>query len=167
MSKTLGKVTASDMTDTLDYEMKIPVVNGLNTLLADEYGLFTKTLNYHWNITGPRFHSLHEFLEGHYRELLDVMDAVAERVRFLGETPLSTVSALKAEMKIPETDGEKLTDIEMLEDLLRANISLQSKIKQLIKTPELSKRDPGTEDFLVGVLRQHEKMSWMLRSHLQ
>ena len=56
------------------------VVHCLNNVLANEYALFTKTLNYHWNITGPRFHALHVSLEGHYKELLMVMDEVAERV---------------------------------------------------------------------------------------
>lgn len=167
MSKTIGKVTASDMSSYGNHEKKSQIVNGLNLLLADEYALFTKTLNYHWNITGPRFHSLHSFLEGHYRQLLDIMDDVAERIRYLNETPLGTVRAMEAKMDLTETEGDKLSANEMLEDLLRANTTVHEKIKKILATPELSEQDPGTDDFLVGILRQHEKMSWMLRAHLQ
>lgn len=164
MSRTIAKVTMSDM----DRDFKKRIVTGMNNLLADEYGLFTKTLNYHWNITGPRFHSLHTFLEGQYRELLEVMDDVAERIRFLGERPLGTVKAIESHMQLPEAkdNGDHLSDIGMLQDLLESNNSIHGRIKELLQTHDLGTYDPGTEDFLVGVLRQHEKMAWMLRSHL-
>lgn len=139
---------------------------GLNNLLANEYALFTKTLNYHWNITGPRFNSIHKFLEEHYHSLLTVMDDVAERVRILGETPHSTVKKMAAEMDINERNGMDMSSSEMLDDLLGDNIKIQSFIKETIANEDLFKKDPGTEDFLVGLLQKHETMSWMLKSHL-
>ncbi|MEC9282312.1 MAG: DNA starvation/stationary phase protection protein, partial [Bdellovibrionota bacterium] len=66
-------------------------VDHLNSLLANEFSLFTKTLNYHWNITGPRFHSMHEFLDEQYHSLLEVVDEVAERIRQLDAFPNGTL----------------------------------------------------------------------------
>ncbi len=138
----------------------------LNNLLANEYALFTKTLNYHWNITGPRFHSLHTFLEGQYKDLLTVMDDIAERIRIIGETPHSTVKKLAGAMDLSEKNGAGLSSNEMINDLFESNMILQEEIKDITKKEELFKEDPGTEDFLVGLLQKHEMMSWMLKSHL-
>lgn len=138
----------------------------LNNLLANEYGLFTKTLNYHWNITGPRFNSLHNFLEGQYKELLSIMDDVAERVRILGETPLSTVKSINQEMDLKEVNGKDLSSSEMINDLFESNMKIQSFIKDTISNESLFKTDPGTEDFLVSLLQKHEMNSWKLKSHL-
>lgn len=143
------------------------VVKNLNELLADEYGLFTKTLNYHWNVTGKNFKSLHVFFEEQYRSLLEMMDEVAERVRYLGARPLGTVVSLEKKMNISESDGKSLSEAEMIEDLLRAHNSIHEEIKNILKVPNLSDEDPGTGDFLGSLLRKHEEMSWMLKSHLQ
>ena len=83
------------------------IVFGLNSVLANEFSLFTKTLNYHWNITGPRFSSLHVFLGEQYNELLLMMDEVAERVRVLDERPVSTIKGMYSSMEIK--DGEVKT----------------------------------------------------------
>lgn len=141
-------------------------VDFLNHLLATEFGLFTKTLNYHWNVTGPRFHSLHKFLETQYNELLEVMDSVAERVRVLGSTPISTVKGMKKEMDLNERSGKNLSANEMLQDLLDVNVEIIESIKDVVSLEGRFKKDPGTEDFLVGLLKKHEETSWMLKSHL-
>ena len=150
----------------VDDTQVITITTALNNLLANEFALFTKTLNYHWNVTGPRFHSLHNFLEEHYRELLDVMDGVAERVRFFGETPLSTVKRMSEEMDLNEVSGKGLSSSEMIDDLFKSHIKIQSFIKEVVAQEEMFKNDPGTEDYLVGLLQKHEMMSWMLKSHL-
>lgn len=142
------------------------ITSSLNNILADEYALFTKTLNYHWNMTGPRFHSLHTFLEGSYKETLEVMDSVAERVRILGGTPLSTVKGMGEHMDMKEINGRDLSTNEMLADLFNSNMLIQNIIKSTINEKEAFKSDPGTEDFLVGLLQKHEMMSWTLKSHL-
>ena len=139
----------------------------MNGLLANEYALFTKTLNYHWNITGPRFNSLHKFLEEAYKSLLDTMDATAERVRIIGDTPISTVEKFHATMMLGEKNGSKMSSSQMLGDLLESSLVIQSEIKDFLKKEELMEADPGTEDFLVATLREHEKFSWMLKSHLE
>ncbi|MAZ47389.1 MAG: DNA starvation/stationary phase protection protein [Halobacteriovoraceae bacterium] len=150
----------------LNKETAGTTTKALNTLLANEYAVFTKTLNYHWNVTGPRFHSIHNFLETQYRDLLEIMDNIAERVRIIGETPISTVEKMKAAMDIDETNGEALGSNEMLDDLLFSHMKIQTHLKEVITNDKLFENDPGTEDFLVGLLQKHESMSWMLKSHL-
>ncbi len=138
----------------------------LNHLLANEYALFTKTLNYHWNITGPRFHSLHTFLEAQYNTLLGSMDAIAERVRVLGETPCSTVKEMMEQMDLNERNGKNMSASEMLQNLLGDHQKIQSLIHDTLEKEGLFDSDPGTEDFLTALLQTHEKDSWMLKSHL-
>ena len=155
-TRPVGNIPQEDISNTATY---------LNTLLADEYGLFTKTLNYHWNITGPRFHSLHEFLEGHYNTILGFMDDIAERVRVLGETPLSTVKDMNDHLNLKEVTGNKMSDTEMLEDLYKAHMYIHENMREFIGEMPAAK-DPATEDFLVGLLKEHQMMAWMIRSHI-
>lgn len=138
----------------------------LNTLLANEYSLFTKTLNYHWNITGPRFHSLHRFLEGHYRELLEIMDGVAERVRVLDERPIGTIKQMYNETEVKDSVGETLLAEDMLKNLLRDHELIKGQIKEVVSDDDLFKQDPGSQDFMIGILQKHEMMAWMLKSHI-
>ncbi len=148
------------------HEETLDIVTCLNGVLANEYVLFTKTLNYHWNITGPRFHSLHTFLEAQYRELLEVMDEVAERVRILDERPISTVKAMYSHMDIKDGQ-EKVPNAEtMLQNLMEDHVSIQNQLKEIVGDKSKCASDPGTEDMLVSLLRKHEMMSWMLRSHI-
>lgn len=142
------------------------ISKALNHILANEYALFTKTLNYHWNITGPRFHSLHTFLESEYNTLLRSMDSIAERVRVLGETPCSTVKEMMEHMDLNEKNGRDLSANEMLRNLLGDHQKIQTLIHETLEKDGLFDRDPGTEDFLTALLQTHEKDSWMLKSHL-
>ncbi len=151
----------------LPIESNTKSVEMLNSLLANEYTLFTKTLNFHWNITGPRFHSLHTFLETQYKELLETMDDLAERIRILGSRPLSTVKEMERESHINENPQEYPKAEEMLKELLYDNQSIQRQIKLFLQGETFLKNDPGTEDFLVSLLQKHEMTSWMLKSHLQ
>lgn len=139
------------------------VVEGLNHILANEFTLFTKTLNYHWNVTGPRFHSLHKFFEEQYKELLSIMDEVAERVRILGESPVSTLREMRSDNTIIETPGKFMSADKMINDLLAGHLEIQRQIQNEL---ELNGLDKGTEDFLIGLLKTHQKTSWMLKSHL-
>lgn len=139
----------------------------LNGILANEFALFTKTLNYHWNITGPRFKSMHEMLEENYKDILVKMDNVAERVRILGETPISTLENFNRANTLTEVNGEKLSSNQMVFDLFKANIKIQDELKRFFKEGEsLLKSDPVTEDFLMNLLESHEIMSWKLKSHI-
>lgn len=143
------------------------IIEFLNTLLADEYTTFTKTLNYHWNLTGPQFFSLHKFLEKQYRELLEVMDEVAERVRILGHRPLSTVTEMVAERTLSEKGDKDMSAQAMITTLYQDHVNLIMHIREFLESEKALKRDPGTEDFLINLLQKHEMTSWKLKSQLQ
>lgn len=144
----------------------LDIVECLNAVLANEYSLFTKTLNYHWNITGPRFHSLHTFLEAQYQELLLVMDEVAERVRVLDERPISTIKGMVSHMEIKDGNEKPPSTEGMLKNLLEGHVTIQNQLKEIVMHGDSFAQDRGSEDLLVGLLRKHETMGWMLRSHI-
>jgi len=139
----------------------------LNDILADEYILFTKTLNYHWNIDGDRFFSLHQFLENQYNQLIEKMDMIAERVKIINGYPVSTSAEMGFMSNISEMPGRFPKANVMLKNLFEAHQIIVSKIKTSLRSyPEAMERDPGTEDLLVEVLRFHEKTSWMIKAHI-
>lgn len=156
----------SDQLDTTPNPLSHSICLGLNTILANEFSLFTKTLNYHWNITGPRFHSLHTFLEGHYRELLEIMDSVAERVRILDERPIGTIKQMYTETELHDSTEKPLLAEDMLKNLLKDHQLIKSQVKEVLADESLFKNEAGTHDFLVSLLQKHEMMAWMLKSHL-
>lgn len=160
---TMDEAKHSRPAHEFDPDASHEVVDTLNHILANEFTLFTKTLNYHWNVTGPRFHFLHEFFESQYKELLSVMDETAERIRVLGEAPVSTLREMRSDNTIIETPGKFMSADKMINDLLAGHMEIQRQINNAL---ELKGIDVGTEDLLINLLRAHEKSSWMLKSHL-
>ena len=143
------------------------VIDILNTLLADEYVLYTKTRNYHWHVIGPQFHDHHKFFESQYEELDDIVDAVAERVRTVGGQAVATLEEFAKLTRLKEHPGEYfqiggmignlLTDQEMVIHQLRSDVDICAD----------KYHDMGTSDLLTGLMEQHEKMAWMLRAMLE
>lgn len=143
------------------------VATVLNKLLANQYVIYTKTLNYHWNIEGSDFYALHIFLEKQYEELLDIVDDVAERVRSIG---CKAIASLKEFAKLSSVEDELFgggkNQLQMIEQLAHDHETI---IKLLRKDADLTLTkysDIGTNNFLIEVLEKHEKMAWMLRSFL-
>ncbi len=137
----------------------------LNRILSAEYVLYTKTRNFHWNVTGPRFNDLHKFFEAQYEELDDIIDEVAERARALGERSFGSLAEFLAASIVKEPARKNLKDHEMLQELLSDHETLIGDLRSQLELCE-SSGDMGTNDFLTGVMEQHEKMAWMLRSFL-
>jgi starvation-inducible DNA-binding protein len=142
------------------------VVAILNTLLADEFVLYTKTRHYHWNVTGPQFNDLHKFFETQYEALDDVVDDVAERVRALGGRALGTLEELRAAARLGEKPGPAPAARDMLASLLADHEALARALRDDIDVVIERHRDVGTADFLTGLLEHHEKAAWMLRAFL-
>ncbi|MHB1922175.1 MAG: Dps family protein [Chitinophagaceae bacterium] len=142
------------------------VATSLNTLLADESLLYTKTRKYHWNVQGPQFNDLHKFLEGQYEELSKVIDEVAERVRKLGHFALGSMKDFLAVTHLLENNEEKLDGKNMLQYLLDDHETIIRILREEIVKCTDEFKDVGTGDFLTGILETHETMSWMLRSFL-
>jgi starvation-inducible DNA-binding protein len=139
------------------------VANILNGLLADEYVLYTKTRNYHWNVTGPQFNDLHKFFQAHYEELDASIDEIAERTRALGEKSVATLAEFVKNARLKENPGDYPPAQAMLANLLADH---EEVIRTLRVGAEVAAKhnDIGTNDFLIGLMEKHEKMAWMLRS---
>ena len=143
------------------------VIAILNTLLADEYLLYTKTRNYHWNVTGPQFNDLHKFFEAQYEALDDVVDEVAERARALGGRAAGSLEEFRKLARLGEEVGKVPAARDMLAGLLADHEALTRALRADVDAVTDKHKDTGTADFLTGLLEQHEKMSWMLRSFLE
>lgn len=137
----------------------------LEPLLADEYLLYTKTRNFHWNVTGPQFNDLHKFFEGQYETLDGFVDDIAERSRALGGRSLGSMKEFLDKARLDESVGRSPRAEGMLAELLRDH----EKLIRWLRTDvdEAGKLgDQGTADFLTGLMEEHEKMAWMLRAFL-
>jgi starvation-inducible DNA-binding protein len=137
----------------------------LNTLLADEQLLYSKTRNYHWNYEGSNFMEMHKFYESQYNELADMIDEIAERVRKIGHY---AEGRLKDYLKLARlTEPEYTTEQnEQVKNLLDDHETIIRVLRNDIEKADANYKDAGTTDFLTGVLKQHEKMAWMLRAYL-
>lgn len=139
----------------------------LNLLLADQHVLYIKTRNYHWNVVGPHFHSLHEFLEDQYEALADEIDEVAERVRQLGVQASATMTEFVDRARLHEEPGVVPEATVMLKNLLRDHEAVIVQLRKDIDRCADELNDQGTADLLTGIMEKHEKQAWMLRSHLE
>jgi starvation-inducible DNA-binding protein len=138
----------------------------LNTLLADEYILYTKTRNAHWNIEGKNFSELHKFFEGQYESLDIIIDNTAERVRALGHFAIGTLKDFLQVARLSEQNDDFSDQNHIIQALLVDHESIiRSLGKDIITITEC--KDLGSADFMTGIMEQHEKMAWMLRSYLQ
>jgi len=143
------------------------VVQILNTLLADEYVLYTKARNYHWNVVGPQFNDLHKFFEAQYEALNEVIDEVAERARSLGGWSVATLAEFLKRSRLKEHPGEYPSARDMISNLLGDQEAVIGSLRIDLETCTEKHRDAGTTDFLTGLMEKHEKMGWMLRSYLE
>lgn len=141
------------------------ISKALSHLLADSYTLYLKTHNFHWNVTGPMFPTLHLMFEGQYSELAQAVDEIAERIRALGYRAPATYQEFIKLTSIKENINE-LSAMQMISDLVSGH-------EQVIKTARgifsmvNEAHDEPTTDLLVQRLRVHEKTAWMLRSMLE
>ena len=141
------------------------VADILNTLLSDEYMLYTQTRNAHWNITGNNFCELHKFFESQYGIIDEIIDAVAERVRSLGHYSLGSLNDFLSLSRISE-NSELSKESAAIQSLLTGHETIIQALRKEIPSVTDKYLDLGTADFITGIMEQHEKMAWMLRAHL-
>jgi starvation-inducible DNA-binding protein len=140
------------------------IAEGLSHLLADTYTLYLKTHNYHWNVVGPMFNTLHLMFETQYNELALAVDLVAERIRSLGEPAPGTYREFAALSAITEdTDAPDAT--EMIRRLVAAHEQVAKTARSVFPVVEQASDEP-TADLLTQRMQVHEKTAWMLRSML-
>lgn len=134
----------------------------LEEVLVNSYALMLKTQNYHWNVVGENFKSLHELFEAQYNELFTAVDEIAERIRALGSKVEGTFENFQKLNK--SKSGNKNLDAKgMLKDLIADHDALTKQLAEGIKTAE-SEEDEGTADILIARTKVHEKALWMLGS---
>jgi starvation-inducible DNA-binding protein len=142
------------------------VAKQLTRLLADEFVLYTKTLNAHWNVEGKDFHSMHLFFESQYGQLQEIMDSVAERIRQLGHYAPATLKEFLALTQLTEKSGEKNDSQGYIKELTADHEGIIIFLRENINAFANEFKDAGTSDFITGLMEDHEKMAWMLRAHL-
>jgi starvation-inducible DNA-binding protein len=140
------------------------VVKILNNVLADEYVLYTKTRNYHWNVVGPQFNDLHKFFEQQYEALNEMVDDVAERARSLGGKAYGTLTEFSQHTRLKEQPGRQPAALTMVANLQADHEAMIRTLRADLETVMEKHNDAGTNDFLTGLMEKHEKMAWMLRS---
>ena len=141
------------------------IAEGLSRLLADEYTLYLKTHNFHWNVTGPMFNSLHLMFMTHYTESALAVDAVAERIRALGFPAPGTYGAYAKLSSIEETEGVPAA-MDMVRLLVKAHEACAKTARSVFPAAEKASDEP-TADLLTQRMQVHEKTAWMLRSLLE
>ena len=137
----------------------------LSRLLADSYTLYLKTHNFHWNVTGPMFQTLHVMFEEHYTELALAVDLIAERIRALGFPAPGSYAAYARLSSVVDTDGVP-SAMEMVKLLVEAHETVIRTAREAVKAAEEA-GDQATADLGTQRLQLHEKTAWMLRSLLE
>jgi starvation-inducible DNA-binding protein len=140
------------------------IAQGLSRLLADTYSLYLKTHNFHWNVTGPMFNTLHLMFETQYTELALAVDLIAERIRSLGFPAPGTYSEYAKLTSIPEPTGVPNAEA-MIQQLVEGQESVVRTARSIFPLVDTANDEP-TADLLTQRMQVHEKTAWMLRSLL-
>ena len=141
------------------------IVKGLSILLADSYTLYLMTHNFHWNVKGPQFNSLHLMFMGQYTEQWNALDMIAERIRALGYPAPGTYKQFVKLATIKEVEGVP-NATEMVRHLVAAPEATARPARKLVPVADAANDQP-TADLLTQRLEVHEKTAWMLRSLLE
>ena len=143
---------------------RLAIAGGLSRLLADTYTLYLSTHNFHWNVTGPMFQTLHLMFETQYNELALAVDLIAERIRALGAKAPGSYAEFGRLTSISEEEGER-TATDMIRDLLAGQEAVVRTARELFPVVDGAHGEP-TADLLTQRMQVHEKTAWMLRSLL-
>jgi starvation-inducible DNA-binding protein len=141
-----------------------PVAAALKKVLADNYALYLKTQNYHWNVEGPNFKPLHLLFEEQYTDLATANDTVAELIRGLGEKAPGTFEAFTKTTSI-KAGNENLSDAQMLKDLIKDQGIMEKSLQQALEVAQKA-GDEVVAGFMIERLTVHRKAAWMLKSSL-
>ena len=140
------------------------IASGLSRLLADSYTLYLKTHNYHWNVTGPQFNTLHRMFEEQYSELATAVDEIAERIRALGVRAPGSYGEFSSLTSISDGTGNETAD-EMIRQLAIGQETIVRTARESFPAADTANDEP-TADLLTQRMQIHEKNAWMLRSML-
>ena len=161
MSKTTFPVNIG-----ISEEDRAKIAEGLNQLLADTYTLYLTTHNFHWNVTGPQFNTLHTMFMTQYTELWNAVDPIAERIRSLGFPAAGSYSVYQKLSTLPDAPETPPKSEKMIEILINGHEAVARTARQVFTTVEKANDQPSA-DLLTQRLDIHEKTAWMLRSLLE
>lgn len=159
-------MTALPVNIGLDTAERERIADSLSQLLADSYTLYLKTHNYHWNVTGPHFGALHQMFEDQYLDLATAVDAIAERIRALGEFAPASFAEFSARTDVPEAEPGHPDAMTMVRGLAQSHETVARAASDVIKVAETAGDEP-TADLATSRRQVHEKAAWMLRSFLE
>ena len=142
------------------------IAQGLSRLLADTYTLYLTTHNFHWNVTGPMFNTLHTMFMQQYTDLWNAVDPVAERIRALGHYAPGSYADFGRLASVPDAPAQAPKALEMVRILVKGHEAVARTARELVPTADKAGDEP-TLDLLTQRLDYHEKTAWMLRSMLE
>ncbi len=150
----------------LDEEVREKVCATLAGVLANQHVLYIKKRNYHWNLVGERFHTLHEFYEAQYTQIEKAIDETAERIRQLGGVAPGSMAEFLEAATLEEVKGGLIHGEDSIKALVNDHDVVIKGLRTAVAEVE-SQGDAGTADFLTALMQSHEQMGWMLRSFLR
>lgn len=142
------------------------VASEMNKVLADEFVLYTKTRNYHWNIEGSNFMELHKFYESQFEQFDQIIDDVAERIRSIGHTADARLKDYLKNTHLEEPDYTN-DQQQQMKNLLNDHETIIRNLRDLIDVFSEKHKDEGSADFVTGLMQEHEKMAWFIRSYIK
>lgn len=165
MRESKGESSAMQIDIGINEKDRKDIAMQLSRVLADTYTLYLQTHNFHWNVTGPMFQTLHLMFETQYNELALAVDNIAERVRALGHLAPGTYAEFAELSSIKETRGDISSD-KMIETLVRGQEAVVKTCRSMFELVDRAHDEP-TADLLTQRMQLHEKTAWMLRSLLE
>ncbi|PKN99528.1 MAG: DNA starvation/stationary phase protection protein [Chloroflexi bacterium HGW-Chloroflexi-4] len=147
----------------LENDVRLPIIKILNSILSNEAVLSLKTRNAHWNVKGTNFFELHFLFDTQYKQLNDISDEIAERVRMVGGSAMGSFAEFLTHSRLEEHPPEIPNTLQLLADHETIIRYLHEDIRKCNDEYE----DEGSSDLMVSVMRMHEKMAWMLRSYIE
>jgi starvation-inducible DNA-binding protein len=153
--------------DGLTSEQQAGVVELLKRALADQHVFYMRLRNYHWNVTGPQFQSLHVLIEAQYTAIEATIDESAERIRQYGAYAPGTLKEMLELTRLDEEPGVVPTAREMVANLVADHEGIIRQLREDTKLAGDKYEDVAVEDYFTGLVQAHQKMAWLLRSHLE
>lgn len=153
--------------DGLTSEQQAGVVELLKRALADQHVFYMRLRNYHWNVTGPQFQSLHALIEAQYTAIEATIDESAERIRQYGAYAPGTLKEMLELTRLDEEPGVVPTAREMVANLVADHEGIIRQLREDTKLAGDKYEDVAVEDYFTGLVQAHQKMAWLLRSHLE
>lgn len=162
-----NKVKQIKVNDGLSAEQQDGVVQLLKQALADQHVLYMRLRNYHWNVTGPQFQSLHVLIENQYDAIAATIDETAERIRQYGQYAPGTLKEMLELARLTEEPGVVPPAREMVANLVADHEAVIRQLREDATTAGETCGDIAVEDYFTGLVQDHQKMAWLLRSHLE